>query len=71
MPSIERVAMARWSLGFAAAAVVAALFWFLVVAAESSWVGRALAFALLALTVLAFVLGPGRRSAADVPAPRP
>jgi hypothetical protein len=58
------------ALGFAAAVLVVALFWVLVVAAESSWVGRALAFALLALTVLALVLGPGRRSA-DVSALRP
>jgi hypothetical protein len=59
------------AMGFAAAAVVVALFWFLVVAAETAWLGRVLAFALLALTVLAFVLGPGRRSAADVSALRP
>jgi hypothetical protein len=43
----------------ATAALVAALFWFVVVATASAWLGGVLAFAVLALTVLAMVVQPG------------
>ena len=59
--------MTRWSLflAFAAAALVAALFWFVAFAAESAWVGSVLAFAVLALTGLAMVVQPGRARPGD------
>jgi len=50
--------MFRWPLAFVAAALVAAVFGFGVVAVEGAWLGKALVYGFLALAVVSLVNGP-------------
>lgn len=58
--------MTHWLLFVAAVVVlIVALVWFVAGAAESAWLGRLLASAILALTAVAMVVQPGRAWTGD------
>jgi len=52
--------MLRWALAFVVLAVIAAVFGFTGIAADSAWIAKLLFFAFLAFALVSFLFGRGR-----------